>query len=53
MKCRFIIHGGKGSLDVCLGTKLLHSSSGVSKGVSGECEPMLAAKGVSKGNFLC
>lgn len=46
MKCRFIIHGGKLSLGVYLGTKVLHSSSEVPKGVSGGV--LLALKGVSK-----
>lgn len=31
-------------LKVCSGTKVLHSSSGVSKGVSGECGALLAVK---------
>lgn len=48
MKCRLIIHRGKWSLEVCLGIKVLHSNSEVLKGVSGECDVLLAVKDVSK-----
>lgn len=49
MKCKFTVHGGRWSLEVCVITKLLHGISGVSVWVWF----LLAVKGVSTWNFLC